>query len=71
MTEQAESTASAASLPVVSTEHVVIVVSHDHPLLKLKQALPWEAIEQVMVSAWRKAGKNLSGSPGRPWPVSL
>ncbi len=71
MTEQAESTALAASLPAATNEKVVMVVSHDHPLLRLKEALPWEAIERVMVTAWRQAGKNVDKGPGRPWPVAL
>jgi len=71
MREQAESTAVPASLPAVTTEQVVMNVPLDHPLLKLKRALPWEAIEQVMVAAWRQAGKNLDGAVGRPWPVAL
>ncbi len=71
MTEQAESTASAASLPGAHAEHVLMIVRHDHPLLKLKRALPWREIERVMVSAWLKAGKNLDHAPGRPWPVEL
>ena len=49
MTEQAESTAFPVSPPGTPAEHVLMVVPHDHPLLKLKQALPWEEIEQVMV----------------------
>ena len=71
MTEQTESTASTATLPATQAEHVLMVVPHDHPLLKLKQALPWQQIEQVMLSAWRVAGKNLTNAPGRPWPVTL
>ena len=71
MTEQAESTAFTASLPAAKVERVVMIVPHEHPLLKLKRALRWEAIEQVMVTAWYQAGKNLDKSPGRPWPVAL
>lgn len=71
MIEQAKSMAVPASLRSVNTEQVVMIVSQDHPLLKLKGALPWEAIEQVMVAAWRQAGKNLDGAVGRPWPVAL
>jgi hypothetical protein len=71
MTEQTESTVFPATLPATKAEHVLMVVPHDHPLLKLKQALPWQQIEQVMVSAWRVAGKNLNHAPGRPWPVAL
>jgi hypothetical protein len=50
---------------------VQVYVNHQHPLLQLKGALPWEAIEALMVAAWRKAGKNVAGSRGKAWPVSL
>lgn len=71
MTEQKESTVFTTIMSASSVEQVVMVVPHDHPLLRLKRALPWEAIEGVMVAAWRQAGKNLDGAPGRSWPVSL
>lgn len=50
---------------------VSIYVSDDHPLLQLKRRLDWEAIRAVMVKHWRKAGKNVDGRPGLPWPVDL
>src|SRR5919106_1656808 len=50
---------------------VSIYVDHNHPLLQLKRALPWEAILAVMTSRWQGAGKNLDGRPGRFWDVSL
>lgn len=71
MREQSDCIATSESLPAPTSELVVIAVDQRHPLLQLKRALPWEAIEAVMVAAWRKAGKNLDGSRGRPWPVSL
>src|SRR5215831_4068268 len=52
--------------------HVVQVeVSLAHPLLLLKQALPWEAIAEAMTRHWRQHGKNVDGGPGLPWDVSL
>jgi len=52
--------------------HVVQVeVSLTHPLLLLKQALPWEAIAEAMTRHWRQHGKNVDGGPGLPWDVSL
>ena len=50
---------------------VSIFVEESHPLLQLKRALPWDAIEEVMVKWWRAAGKNVDGGPGCPWDVSL
>jgi hypothetical protein len=55
-----------------STPHLVqIEVSSTHPLLLLKQALPWEAITEAMTRHWREHGKNVDGGPGLPWDVSL
>jgi hypothetical protein len=52
--------------------HIVqVAVSRTHPLLLLKQALPWEAITEVMTRHWRQHGKNVDGGPGLPWDVSL
>jgi hypothetical protein len=70
MREQGDCTLSAPVLPSQG-ELVSIYVDHCHPLLQLKGALPWEAIEALMVAAWRKAGKNVAGSRGKAWPVSL
>ena len=50
---------------------VQIEVSPTHPLLLLKQALPWEAITEAMTRHWREHGKNVDGGPGLPWDVSL
>jgi hypothetical protein len=46
-------------------------VGDDHPLRQLKQALDWVAITELMVLQWRRAGKNVEGGPGLPWPVAL
>ena len=52
--------------------HIVQVeVSCTHPLLLLKQALPWEAITEAMTRHWRQHGKNVDGGPGLPWDISL
>ena len=54
-----------------SVQLVQVEVSLTHPLLLLKQALPWEAITEVMTRHWRQHGKNVDGGPGLPWDVSL
>jgi len=52
-------------------ETVSIYVPHNHPLLQLKRALPWDALSEVMERHWRRAGKNTEGRPGLPWDVVL
>jgi len=52
-------------------ETVSIYVDHNHPLLQLKRALPWEALCEVMTRHWRQAGKNTDGRPGLAWDVAL
>ena len=52
-------------------ETVSIYVPHNHPLLQLKRALPWEALFEVMTRHWRRAGKNTDGRPGLAWDVTL
>jgi hypothetical protein len=57
-----------------ATDHgqtVSIYVDHNHPLLQLKRALPWEALCEVMTRHWRRAGKNTDGRPGLSWDVTL
>jgi hypothetical protein len=66
--------ARAHSMPEACPEtslSVQIEVSLTHPLLLLKQALPWEAITEAMTRHWRQHGKNVDGGPGLPWDVSL
>lgn len=42
--------------------HIVqVAVSLTHPLLLLRQELPWEAITVVMTHHWRQHGKNVDG----------
>jgi len=52
-------------------ETVAIYVDHNHPLLQLKRALPWEALTEVMTRHWRQAGKNIDGHSGLAWDVAL
>jgi hypothetical protein len=54
-----------------SVQIVQVEVSCTHPLLLLKQALPWAAITEAMTRHWRQHGKNVDGGPGLPWDVSL
>jgi len=71
MKEQMDSMPESAAAPEPCLKLVSIYVSDDHPLLQLKRELNWEAIRAVMVKHWRKAGKNVDGGPGLPWPVDL
>jgi hypothetical protein len=71
MREHSNSTLAASDAPVVRGALVTIFVPDDHPLLQLKRALNWKAITAVMIEHWRKAGKNVAGGRGLPWPVSL
>ena len=71
MRERKNSTPECAAAPEPGVRLVSIYVPDDHQLLQLKRALDWEAITAVMVKHWRKAGKNVDGGPGLPWPVSL
>jgi hypothetical protein len=71
MSEQRNSTSAAALSPLPDGHVVSVRVATDHRLLQLKRALNWEAIKAVMVKHWRKAGRNVDGGPGLPWPVDL
>jgi hypothetical protein len=73
MTARRDSTLLDLSLPTQepSREVISVYVSLEHPLLRLKAALDWEAIESVMVKHWSESGKNLSGGRGLSFPVSL
>lgn len=71
MREWSDSTRAGSGAPAGTGEWVSIFVGDEHPVLRLKQALDWAAITEGMVTQWRKAGKNVDGGPGRPWPVSL
>lgn len=71
MREQNDSTTAPGVAPEAPGVLVSIFVPDDHPLLQLQRALDWAAITAVMVKYWRRAGRNVDGGPGRPWPVSL
>jgi hypothetical protein len=66
-----DSTPAVAKADVSPGELVSIYVPDNHPLLRLKEALDWEAIKAVMVKHWRAAGKNVDGGRGQAWPVQL
>lgn len=71
MTEPKKCTEKRPPEPRAERVEVKISVPADHPLMKLKAALPWEEITKAMVEAWREAGKNVDGKPGQRWPVEL
>ena len=71
MNKQTDSTAAAGAAPSVPGMMVSIFVPDEHPWLRLKATLDWQAITAVMVEHWRAAGKNVDGGPGQPWPTSL
>ena len=64
--------ASAHSMPEACPETspgvqpVQVEVSLTHPLLLLKQALPWDALTEVMTRHWRLGGKNVDGGQAYP-----
>src|SRR5256712_7114973 len=71
MKAQRHSKPVASSVATEKGETVSIYVDHNHPLLQLKRALPWEALCEVMTRHWRRAGKNTDGRPGLAWDVTL
>ena len=72
MRERSDCTPEGGGAPAVKGEWVSIFVGDEHPLLRLKQALDWEAIKEVMVKHWRAAGRNVvGGGRGPRWPVPL
>lgn len=71
MSTEAHCTPDPRAVPEFPSSLVSIFVAYHHPLLQLKRALDWQAIQAVMVRHWRAAGKNVDGRPGLPWPVSL
>ena len=50
---------------------ISIYVAHNHPLLQLKRALPWDALYEVMRRHWQRAGKNTESRPGLAWDMAL
>jgi len=71
MRERSDCTPQGCGAPAGTGAWVSIFVGDEHPLIRLKQAVDWAALTAVMVSYWRKAGKNVDGGPGLPWPVAL
>ena len=71
MEEQGDCTSGVCPGASATGETVSLYVDHNHPLLQLKRALPWEALGEVMTRHWRQAGKNTDGRPGLPWDVAL
>jgi len=71
MEEQGDCTSGVCPGASATGEMVSIYVDHNHPLLQLKRALPWEALCEVMTRHWRQAGKNTDGRPGLAWDVAL
>ena len=71
MRDQGESTPDGDGAPAGQGAWGSIFVPDEHPVLRRKGALNWNAIPAGMVTYWRAAGKNGEGGPGLPWPVSL
>lgn len=71
MKEQGHSTPGVCPETSENGETVSIYVDYHHPLLRLKRALPWAALVEVMSRHWRLAGKNTDGRPGLAWDVAL
>jgi hypothetical protein len=71
MEEQSDCTSGVCPGACATGETVSIYVDHNHPLLQLKRALPWEALGEIMTRHWWQAGKNTDGRPGLPWDVAL
>lgn len=71
MRDRGESTLDGEGALAGKGQWVSIFVPDDQPLVRLKEALNWEAITAVMVTPWRAGGKNVDGGPGLPWPVAL
>ena len=71
MNKQQDSTATVGAAPSVPGVLVSIFVPDEHPLLRLKATLDWDAITTVMSEHWRQAGKNVDHGPGLPWPVQF
>jgi hypothetical protein len=71
MSARGDSTPDGAGAPAGTGEWVSIFVGDEHPVMRLKRALDWEALTAGMVKYWRAAGKNVDGRPGLPGPVQL
>ena len=71
MKERGQCTPGVCPGATANGQTVSIYVDHNHPLLQLQRALPWEALYEVMTRHWRRAGKNIDGRPGLAWDVTL
>jgi hypothetical protein len=71
MSADVHCTPAPGAVPEFPPQLVSLFVAYNHPLLQLKRALAWPALQAGMVRHWRAAGKNVEGRPGLPWPVSL
>jgi hypothetical protein len=71
MKERGHCTSGVGPDATANGEIVSISVDDNHRLLQLKRALPWEALFEIMMRHWQRAGKNTDGRPGLPWDVSL
>jgi len=71
MKERGQCTPGVCPGATANGQTVSIYVDHNHPLLQLQRALPWEALYEVMTRHWRRAGKNTDGRPGLSWDVTL
>ena len=64
MKEQGHSTPGVCPETSENGATVSISVDDHHPLRRLKRALPWAALVEVMSRHGRLAGKNTDGRPG-------
>ena len=71
MRERGDSTPEGDGAPAGTGEWVSSFVGDEHPVMRLKQALDWEALTAGRGNHGRAAGKNGAGGPGLPWPVDL
>jgi hypothetical protein len=71
MRERNDSTTTAGAAPEANGVLVSIFVPDDYPVMQLKRALDWAEVKAVMIKHWRKAGKNVDGGRGLPWPADL
>jgi hypothetical protein len=71
MSTAAHCTPEPRAVPELPPPLVSLFVADTHPLLQLKRARDWPALQAVMVRHWRAAGKKVEGRPGLPWPVAL
>jgi len=71
MEEQGNCTSGVCLGARASGETGSIYVDHNHQLLQLKRALPWETLCEVMTRQGRQAGKNTDGLPGLACDVAL